>query len=342
MSSDLQAPQRAVTMYDVAAAAGVSHQSVSRFVRGFTVRPTTKERIEKALETLDYRPNLAARTLITGTSQRIGAITHQVDQYGPSSILQGASSAAREAGYLLDIVTLEAGDVDELAEAISLLAQHPLAGIIAFASTDEVQHVFESTRFSCPAIVAAEPDDANDDASYSTAMGVTAAVEHLASLGHRSFAHIAGPSNWAAARNRSRAFDAAVAARGLQSVGTIEGDWSARSGFEVAQRFVAGQMPTAIIAANDQMATGAISALCEADFDVPGDVSVTGVDDMPEAAFLRPALTTVRLDFRGQGRDAIRELFAQPHMGLNDTLAPTMRPPELIVRASTGVAHAAN
>lgn len=335
MSSEVETTRRAVTMYDVAAAAGVSHQSVSRFIRGFTVRPVTKERIERALETLDYRPNLAARTLITGTSQRIGAITHQVDQHGPSSILQGASSAAREAGYLLDIVTLESGDVDELSAAIELLTQHPLAGIIAFASTDEAQQVFESSRFACPAVVAAEPDDANDDSSYSTAMGVTELVEHLVSLGHRTFAHIAGPSNWAAARNRSRAFSATVERFGARSVGIVEGDWSVRSGAEAALKLISGEMPTAIIGANDQMALGAVSALFEAGYTVPDDISVTGIDDMPEAEYLRPALTTVKLDFRGQGRDALLHL-----LDLTDSNAPTaatttMRAPELIVRGST-------
>ncbi len=335
MSSDLQAPHRAVTMYDVAAAAGVSHQSVSRFIRGFTVRPATKERIEKALETLDYRPNMAARTLITGQSQRIGAITHQVNQYGPSTILQGASSAARHAGYLLDIVTLEAGNIDELSDAITLLTQHPLAGIIAFASTDEAQHVFEERSFAYPAVVAAEPDDANDDESYSTAAGVTALVEHLAALGHRRFAHISGPSNWSAARNRSRAYASAVRRLGLADLGVAEGDWSVDSGAEAAHRLMSGEQPTAILAANDQMALGAVSALFSAGFSVPDDVSVTGLDDMPEAAYLRPALTTVRLDFDGQGRDALSRLLARSDFAAVETTVMSMKPAEIVLRGST-------
>ncbi len=102
---------RPATIYDVARLAGVSHATVTRMLRGFEgIRPETRERVQQALDTLDYRPNLTARSLITGRSHRVGAVMHEIDQVGPSRTVQGAAQAARRAGYLLDIVTLDATD----------------------------------------------------------------------------------------------------------------------------------------------------------------------------------------------------------------------------------------
>lgn len=329
--------RRRATMYDVAAAAGVSHQSVSRYVRGIALRESTRVRIEKALETLDYRPNLAARSLITGTSQRIGVVTHQLDQYGPRTVLQGASAAARDAGYLLDIVTVGDGDIAELERALDLLLQHPLAGIIAFTSTDEALRRLEAAELATEVLIAAETDDEDDPQVAAASAGLTALVEHLAGLGHRRFAYISGPSDWAASRNRTRAYTAAVERFGLASTGTYSGRWSSASGSEAAARIVQDGLPDAIIAANDQMALGAVSRLAALGIRVPDQVGVAGIDDMPEAAYLVPALTTVRLDFEAQGRDALRRLLRRLHPDRYAEGA-TSRRPELVVRDSTRIA----
>ena len=320
------------TIYDIAAAAGVSHQSVSRYMRGMDMRPSTKAKIEKALETLSYRPNLTARALISGRSTRIGALTHEIDQYGPSLIIQGATAAAREAGYLLDVVSLDMGDVDELNSALSQLLQFDLAGVLAFASTDSTREVFERTDFGVPVLIASEAEDAEPD-THPADPGIGTLVSYLVELGHTRFLHIAGPDTWSAARNRQRAFEASLVRNGLPPARVIHGDWSARSGYEAIRAVPRAELPTAVVAANDQMALGAIHALTQCGLRVPDDVSVTGVDDTPEAPYFTPSLSTIRLDFRAQGREAVDSLLRKIEPGTERP--PTRRAPRMIVRDST-------
>ncbi|MBT2532765.1 LacI family DNA-binding transcriptional regulator [Arthrobacter sp. ISL-48] len=327
---------RQATIYDVAEAAGVSHQTVSRFLRGFEgIRPQTKQRVVEALERLNYRPNLAARSLTTGQSHRLGALTHEISQVGPSKILQGASAAAREAGYLLDIVTLDVSDRRSIDEALELVMQHDLAGVLALASTDEMTEAFEGTDFRVPAYIAAEQDDARGGhPSHLTTVGLPSLIEHLASLGHRKFIHIAGPFTYSAARNRARAYEAAIAQQGLHSEGIVYGDWTASSGYEELGRRLPHLGATAVVAANDQMALGAMLALSESGISVPDDVSVTGIDDIPEAAYFSPPLTTLRVDFAAQGRTAVQELLGL--INRTEPLRGPALPSELVPRRSTG------
>lgn len=326
------APRKSATIYDIARAADVSHQSVSRYMRGLDMRASTRAKIEKALETLSYRPNLTARALITGRSNRIGALTHEINQYGPSLIIQGATAAAREAGYLLDVVTLDMGDVDELNEALGLLLQYDLAGILAFSSTDSTREVFEQTDFGVPALIASEAEDREVEA-HPDGPGIGQLVAYLVSLGHTRLVHIAGPETWSAARNRLHAFEAALAHHDLTPAGIVHGDWSARSGYEAVTAIPAGALPTAIVAANDQMALGAMHALAERGIAVPRDISVTGLDDTPEAPYFTPSLTTMRLDFRAQGREALTTLLRR--IGDAPETPDRIPAPELVIRDST-------
>ena len=283
------------TIYDVARVAGVSHQTVTRYLKGYQgIRPETRERVVEAIRTLDYRPNLTARSLTTGRSHRIGALTHEIDQFGPSKIIQGASAAARDAGYVLDIVSLDMSSTDAIAEALDLLRQHDLAGILALSSTDEMTHAFEAVEFTVPVYIGAEPDDATDaPRSELSSVGFPALIAHLAALGHEDFLHIAGPPTWSAARNRVRAYEQALDAHGRHSAGMVHGDWSARSGYDAVMSLRGRIDATAIVASNDQMALGAMCALAELGLRVPDDISVTGVDDVPDAAYFLPPLTTL-------------------------------------------------
>ncbi|WP_353816602.1 LacI family DNA-binding transcriptional regulator [Agromyces sp. SYSU T00266] len=331
---------RAATIYDVALAAGVSHQTVTRYLNGFAgIRPATRERVEKALKELDYRPNLAARALNSGRSQRVGAITHELDQFGPSKILQGATTAARDAGFVLDIVTVDLARPDVLNEAIEMLRRHDLAGVLVMSSTDTMSEALATADFGVPVYLGAEPDDTSGtDPSELTQFGFPALFDHLVGLGHHTFLHIAGPAEWSAARNRSRAYSTALAARGLSSAGVLQGDWSARSGYEAVMAAPDLAGATAIVAANDQMALGAILALTERGLRVPEDVSVAGVDDIPEAAYFSPPLTTLRVDFAAQGRAAFSTLLHKIR-GEAHALEPALHA-DLIVRRSTARAPA--
>ncbi|MFG3340836.1 LacI family DNA-binding transcriptional regulator [Glycomyces sp. NPDC048151] len=328
-------PAKPPTIYDVARAAGVSHQTVSRYLKGYQgIRPQTQEKVAKALEALKYRPNLTARSLKSGRPHRLAALTHEIDQVGPSRIVQGASTAARQAGYLLDIITFDMSDADAVDEAVRLAASQDVAGILALASTDAMTEVFERTDFRVPAHIAAEEDDAlTGHTTQLTDLGFPSLIAYLAGLGHERFLHIAGPSDYSAARNRARAYERALADRGLASTGTLHGDWSAQSGYEAVMRLGRGIEATAVIAANDQTALGAMLALKELGLRVPEDVSVTGVDDIPEAAYFSPPLTTLRVDFAAQGRSAVQELLSRID-GTQPPRVPALQT-ELVIRAST-------
>jgi DNA-binding LacI/PurR family transcriptional regulator len=331
--------QKPATIYDVARLAGVSHQTVSRHLKGFAgIRPETRERVERALVTLGYRPNMTARMLATNRSHRVGALTHEIAQVGPSKILQGASAGAREAGYLLDIVSLDVEDPESVQEALTLITQQDIAGVLAFSSTDVMTEAFATTDFLVPTLIEAEDDDAvGGHATSLNFRGLRALVDHLVSLGHRRFFHIAGPPGWVSARNRELSYERALAAHGLTSLGTAHGDWSSASGFAAAERIPESLGVTALVVSNDQMALGAMLSLERRGIEIPQDVSVVGFDDIPEAAFFLPPLTTVQLDFDTQGRAAFHRLLRLIEV-------PSAPPPpapavELIVRESTSPAR---
>ncbi|MCR2814947.1 LacI family DNA-binding transcriptional regulator [Microbacterium jiangjiandongii] len=326
-------PFRPATIYDVATAAGVSHQTVSRLLKGYEgIRPETRARVEQALAALDYRPNLSARSLKSGRSHRIGALTHETSQVGPSRIAEGASAAAREAGYILDLVSLDMRNPHAIEESLELLTQHSLAGVLAFASNDEMVHAFGEVDFRVPVYLEAETDDPT---SFSET-AIAALVDHLAALGHRRLLHIAGPPNWSAARGRQHAYESAVERGGLTSVGVLHGDWSAGSGHRALAELDEIPPATAVVAANDQMALGAMLALKERGLRIPVDISVVGVDDIPEAAYFDPPLTTVQNDFDATGRTAVQRLIAR----IEGTAATASLPrePRLLARRSSGLA----
>jgi DNA-binding LacI/PurR family transcriptional regulator len=335
------APARPATIYDVAQAAGVSHQTVSRFLKGFDgIRPETREKVTRALDELGYRPNLTARSLKSGRSHRIGALTQDLSHVGPSRIAEGASAAAREAGYVLDLVSLDVRNPSAIEESLELITQHELAGVLGLSSTDEVTLAFEKARFRVPAYVYTEADDAlTGHPSELAEFGIPALIAHLAALGHRTFAHIAGPHTWSASRNRSLAYEAALQRAGLRSAGVLIGDWSARSGYDALASLPELSAATAFVAANDQMALGAMLALKDRGLRIPEDVSVVGIDDIPEAAYFDPPLTTLRVDFESRGRQTLHTLLAQiERKPMREIAVP---PPELVIRRSSGPAPAA-
>jgi DNA-binding LacI/PurR family transcriptional regulator len=163
--------------------------------------------------------------------------------------------------------------------------------------------------------------------------GGVMATRHLLELGHRRLAHIRGPQAWPQADARLAGFTEALAQAGLPLGPVITGDWSPRAGYEACLR-VLGEFPstTALFVANDQMAMGALRALAEAGKRVPEDVSVVGFDDIPEAAFSQPPLTTIRQDFAALGREAVRLVVGA--IG-GEAQPSTLVPPRLVARHST-------
>ncbi|WP_218027886.1 LacI family DNA-binding transcriptional regulator [Streptomyces marincola] len=338
-------PGRPATIHHVARLAGVSHQTVSRFLRNDpTMRPETARKVSRAVDELDYRPNLAARSMRTRRSNRIAVILPDATNFVPAGVLSGAAAAAHEAGYLLDIVGL-AGDAAERAARIGTLLQpEHVDGILSFTPLAENLAAFaRTTTPRVPVVVDGQYDD--NMRSRGLLADATAAadiVEHLAGLGHREFAHVAGPPSWPSARNRRAVYEATVARLGLTSRAVVEGDWSVRSGFEGAVEAIAGSGATAVFAANDRVAFGVVRGLQSVGVDVPGEVSVFGWDDEEMGRYLDPPLSTVRVDRERQGREAVRRLLRvlAGDPGPEPDALDATELHRLVLRGSTGPAPA--
>jgi DNA-binding LacI/PurR family transcriptional regulator len=166
--------------------------------------------------------------------------------------------------------------------------------------------------------------------------GAAAATTHLLELGHRTVWHLTGPLDWSEARQRKAGWRATLEAAGAEIPPPLTGDWSARSGLEAGH--VLARMPdiTAVFAGNDSMALGLLRAFAEHGRQVPDDISVVGFDDIPEAAYLSPPLTTVRQDFGDVGRGSLGLLLDQiDHGGRSRGRQRLVVPSALVVREST-------
>jgi DNA-binding LacI/PurR family transcriptional regulator len=319
-------------MHDVAARASVSHQTVSRVLNGFAgVRPDTKARVLAAINELGYRRNLAARTLATGRSHSIGVLAPEIPNFGPMASLAAVERAAREAGFY-SLVTSTTPEPARVADALDYLLGKSIDALVLMAQQRSVVDAVTATAVGLPIVYLLTGGEREDWAvSVDQGAGVNVAVRHLIDLGHRRIQHVAGPLEFSEARLRREAFESLIAAEGLDKLPLLVGDWTADSGY-VAGRSV-DLTATAVFCANDQMAVGAIHALVDAGKRVPGDVSVVGFDDLPEAKHSLPPLTTVHQDFEGVGRRAVEVLLAR----LDGDGSPAIEPfvPWLVERSST-------
>jgi DNA-binding LacI/PurR family transcriptional regulator len=322
-------------MADVARLAGVSHQTVSRVINGHSsLRPETRDRVEAAIRQLGYRPNTAARALVTRRSATIGVIGSKGGFWGPSTVHRTVQAAGRAAGYFVSSASLPGLTRDELLDAINHLRNQSVEGIVLIAATDEALEVARAQESLGLPVVVVEGDEAKTHwtVGVDQVAGAELGTRHLVDLGHTEIIHVAGPQSWTEARARLAGYQQAMYASGLRPSPHVDGDWTARCGFEIGQQLAGREEVTAVFCANDHMALGVLRALSEAGIRVPDDVSVVGFDDIPESPYLIPPLTTVRQDFTAVGQRAIEILQA----AIAGTPAPDrLISPELVVRASS-------
>lgn len=327
--------KRGPSMFDVATHSGVSHQTVSRVLNGHkSVTDKTRKKVLKAVKELGYRPNLTARALVTGKTATIGVLSHDTTLFGPASTLHSVQSAARENGYRTTIYSLKSEDSESIVSGISELINDGVDGIVIIApqirGTKEVSNVIGNF----PAVlVENESSAALPSVNVDQLFGAYELTRHLISLGHKTIAHISGPRDWYETSKRIQGFKKALSENKLENSFIWEGDWSARSGYEMTKKIIKNKKITAIFAGNDAMALGAIKALSENNLRVPGDISLVGFDDLPESQFLSPALTTAKQDFHAVGDQALGIL-----LGLINNSKGRMNvaiKPEIVVRAST-------
>lgn len=323
-------------MADVAKLAGVSIQTVSRVLNdGEYVATETRQRVLKAITMLGYQPNFAARTLVTGRSRTIGVATFDTTLYGPASTLAAIERAAVEEDYFTSIVTLQSLDHESLVSAVERLQRQAPDGILVIAPLTTAVNTLPYIVTSVP-LVAVEtgPDEGVPVVAIDQHAGAVLATQHLLDLGHHTVHHLAGPPAFQEAHQRATGWRHTLEAADAPIPAPAVGDWSAGSGYAAGKRLLADQPPSAVFAANDQMALGFLRALNEADLRVPDDISLIGFDDIPEAAYFNPPLTTVRQDFAEVGRRSVRLLLEQLKHG-NTTTAHETIEPQLLIRSST-------
>jgi DNA-binding LacI/PurR family transcriptional regulator len=323
-------------MADVARAAGVSHQTVSRVVNGSeAVRPETRERVRRAMAELDYRPNSLARALVTGRSWTLGVVSFDTTLYGPASTLFGIERAAHAAGYFVSIVSVTSLDRASVRGAVEQLRAQGVDGILIITPQDAAVEAVLHTPADMPLVaVEAGPEQAVPVVAVDQVAGARAATQHLLDLGHRTVWHVAGPEDWLEARQRREGWMATLEAAGVDVPPLLTGDWSAQSGYELGRRLATVREVTAIFAANDQMALGILRALYEAGREVPRDLSLVGFDDIPEARFFTPPLTTVQQDFGEVGRQSLMLLLTEIATSERSS-AHVVVAPKLQIRDST-------
>jgi DNA-binding LacI/PurR family transcriptional regulator len=298
---------RKANIFDVARLAGVSHQTVSRVLNDLpNVRPATRKRVEDAIRQLHYTPSPAARALVTKRSRTIGLVQATAGEYGPAQTALAFSEAARNAQYVVLTIELATGEGGAVRNAVETLVRQNVEGVVLICDNRYVLDAIYESEIGIPIV---SIDAGAPSHSLSTAIdqldGARQAVRHLIELGHRDIAHLAGPMHSPDALARIEGWRAELAEDGLIARPHGVGDWTATSGYEFGRTFPVGEPFTAAFVANDQMAIGFIGALAERGYSVPGDVSVVGFDDIPEAQFVNPALTTVRQDFGALGRSAL-------------------------------------
>ncbi|MFF8451913.1 LacI family DNA-binding transcriptional regulator [Streptomyces leeuwenhoekii] len=325
-------------MADVARAAGVSKQTVSRVLNDHpAVRPATREAVLEAMRTLGYRPSRSARSLASGRTRMLGVISFDAARYGPASALTAINTAAQKAGYLVSSIALDTADRGTVTEAVHRLSAEGADGVIAIAPQRWVGRALAEADLTTPLVVL---DNAlADDIPLVTGdsrTGARKATEHLLGLGHRTVRHLAGPAGWFSADQRLAAWRATLEAAGAEVPEPLAGDWSADSGYDLGRRLARDPEVTAVFVSNDQMALGLLHALHEAGRSVPGDVSVVGYDDIPEAAHLLPPLTTVRTDFAEIGTRSLRLLLHRIDGSGEPPPAGPVVPVDLVVRRSSG------
>ncbi|WP_150239510.1 LacI family DNA-binding transcriptional regulator [Nocardiopsis quinghaiensis] len=303
-------PQRRPTIKEVARVAGVSHQTVSRYLRfNGGLKESTRARVDAAIRELDYRPNLIARSMRTRRTGRLAILLPSVSSFSPDRTLAGAIAVARAEGFVVEVLSVDGGPGARGERTLELAGSGQVEGVLSLAPLAPGGD--RGPGAGAPVVVSADfDDDMRGIGGLADGSVVADLVEGLAGAGHRRFLHVSGSPEFASARGRRQTYVTTIESLGLESHGVVEGDWSAESGREAVRSLPEGSGVTAVIAANDVVAAGVVRGALDRGWSVPGDLSVTGWDDNPVGAYLSPALTTVDVDRERLGGDAMRRLVA--------------------------------
>jgi DNA-binding LacI/PurR family transcriptional regulator len=327
-----------LTIYDIAVRTGVSYQTVSRVLNEMPhVSPATRERVQAVIEKVGFRPNMTARQLAGQRSTTVGLVTFATSFYRPAQILTNCEQASKGTGLSFMFSGIVDQSTPEIRRAVHELCAHQVCGILLHLplciDLRDLQDVCRNVPivavdsdlgYKCPAIY------------INQERGSRIATQHLIQLGHKKIAYLRGPLLWRAAELRFKGWLKELKAAGLDPGPVITGNWTAESGFETTQKLVARHRGeySALVVANDQMALGAIRALEESGIHIPQTISVVGFDDIPEAAFFRPPLSTIKQDFAALASSSVKCLMSQLNQSKKAVRLQTLQP-TFVEREST-------
>lgn len=338
--------RRRVTSHDVARRAGVSRATVSMVLNrsdAVVISAETRQRVLEAAAALGYRPNSAARMLVRGDTETIGLVVTDpqvlaVDGFVPQ-LLYGISQATQESGYRILLEGVEPGAgphaYGELVEG------RRIDGLIVLNPPTDAPQIHALIDRGFPLVLLGSVRHPREHAvNFSTRRAIRRSMDHLAGLGHRAIAHIGfSPPGFVATDARLNSYRESLRAHGIEPDDRLVayGAFSAESGHRAMRELLdrGGERPTAVLAGNDTIALGALAALTDAGLSVPDDIALVGFDDLPFAALLRPALTTVRNPGVEQGRQAA-QLLIRLLKGETVEQRRIALPTELVVRDSCG------
>ncbi len=337
-----------ITIHDVAKAAGVSRQTVSRVLNDRPdVAPATRKRVEAVIQRLGYQPSAIARSLSQRRSFTLGVVTAGLKFVGPSRTLNGITQQAEELGYgllLKELLSFDTNDTDPLLQWFLARQVDGILWAVPEVGENRAWLGEHLPRLPVPLILMTmEAREGFPIVSIDNYLGGRMATEHLIHTGHRNIAHISGPLDWWEARQRKQAWQDVLREAGLplEERSCVEGTWSSGSG-ERAIRRLLSEYPEmdAVFAGNDQMALSVMQVACSEGISIPDELAVVGFDGISEAAYFWPPLTTIYQDQQALGMTAVNELvrmvneMRQPDTAI--TPKQLLIEPELIVRQSSG------
>lgn len=302
---------------DVAAAAGVSMKTVSRVLNHEpNVREEMRQRVMRAVEALQYRPNLSARSLAGQRSYTVALIYNNPSRNYLMEVQSGMLEACRANHYNLVLAPVGALRQQRSTDLKVVFENFAPDGVVLIPPlTDDAAVLAHLETHGVPfACIAPKHPQERIGVMMEETVAVIELMQGLIALGHRRIGHIKGPASHGACQWRYRGFQQALRAAGIEEDPdlVVQGEFSFESGIEGAQRLLdLAHPPTAIFAANDDMAAGCIRVASQRGLRVPADLSVCGFDDTPIARHIHPALTTVRQPTSEMGRMATLELLAR-------------------------------
>jgi LacI family transcriptional regulator len=344
--------RRRLTIKEVAEAAGVSTQTVSRVINNRPdVAPGTFERVQQVISDTGYSPNLFARGLTQGRSHTFGVVAYGLEYFGPSRVLTGIEQQAAEMGYAISLNLIHEPETSDVEQLLSSLFSRQVDGIIwavPDVGDNRVWSNVAGAEHPVPVLLVGGMTGQSRLGSIgidNQAIG-RLATEHLLLGGARRVGIITGPMNWWEARQRQQGWRERLQEQGLPASErqVVHGDWGATSGEEGLYRLLEQEPDLdAVFASNDQMALGVLHAAHRLGRAVPDELSIVGVDNMAEASHFWPALTTVDQPLRDAGALAVREIDGairrarSARRGQDQPGAPpnTLLQPRLVVRESS-------